>query len=181
MARYITHGLGPLLYATVQRARRVIGLEPLGRRSRRQGSLLPVALVETDGGAAFYVANSGLAPRPLTRWTVTGECWSVESDAAGSWAGPLRIFDGDDRLPSGGTWRFQEISPAGIYGDLWGLGYEPERLMLRRFVAQLNGAKPDLGLALSLNISLAGVAAADSGRMRGVPVEVPVVDVGVNA
>ncbi|MBB5868335.1 putative dehydrogenase [Allocatelliglobosispora scoriae] len=172
MARYITHGLGPLLYATGQRAHRVIGLDPLGRRSRAQGSLLPIALVETDGGAVFYVANSGLAPRPLTRWTVTAENWCAESDPAGAFDGPLRIFHGGPG-PAGGDWEQREVSLKAVYDDLWGLGFEPERLMLRRFAAELDGAEPALGLGLSLNISLAGVAAAASGERDGAAVVLP--------
>ncbi|MEU3860075.1 Gfo/Idh/MocA family oxidoreductase [Streptomyces sp. NPDC028722] len=171
MARYITHGLGPLLYATGQHARRVVALDPLGRTSRAQGPLLPTALVETDRGAVFITANSGLAARPLTRWTLVAEDWSAESDPEGAWDGPLRIFDGTagDAPPS---WRQAPVDPALVYGDLWGLGFEPERLMLRRFARELAGEPQDLGLELSLNISLAGVAAARSGAARGLPVDV---------
>ena len=173
MARYITHGLGPLLYATGHRAARVVGLDPLGRVARSQGPLMPVALVETDRGAVFYTANSGLAPRPLTRWTVVGDTWCAQTDPEGTFEGPLRVFDA--MTPSGtgpGGWRTQRVDPHEVYGDLWGLGFEPERLMLRRFAAVVNGAAADLGLDLSLNISLAGVAAAESGRTRGDAVEV---------
>lgn len=168
MARYITHGLGPLLYATGHRATRVVGLDPLGRVSRSQGSLMPVALVETNRGAVFYTANSGLAPRPLTRWTVVGETWCAQSDPDGTFEGPLRVFD----ATAPGGWRAQPVSPHEVYGDLWGLGFEPERLMLRRFAAVVNGAAADLGLELSLNISLAGVAASRSGQARGEGVDV---------
>lgn len=170
MARYITHGLGPLLYSTGQHARRVVALDPLGRSSRNQGPLMPVALVETDRGAVFYCANSGLTPRPLTRWTLVGEDWCAESDPEGAWAGPLRIFE-----EAAGGWRAEKVEPAHVYGDLWGLGFEPERLMLRRFAAALDGAAADLGLEASLNISLAGVAAARSGAERGWPAEVEAV------
>lgn len=172
MARYITHGLGPLLYATGQHARRVIALDPLGRVSRGQGALLPSALVETDRGAVFFTANSGLVPRPLTRWTIVGEAWAVESDPAGTWDGPLRVFDEDRSDPGAAEWRVQPVDPATVYNDLWGLGFEPERLMLRRFARELELGIPDIGLELSLNISLAGVAAEQSGRGHGIPVDV---------
>ena len=173
MARYITHGLGPLLYAIGQRANRVIGLDPLGRRSRAQGSLLPVALIETDGGAVLYVSNSGLAPRPLIRWTVTAESWCVESDPSGAFDGPLRLFDVDPGRPHGGSWQSADVSLAEVYSDLAGRGFEPERLMLRCFIAELVGGMPELGIELSLNISLAGAAAAASGQQRGAAVELP--------
>ncbi|POX63593.1 hypothetical protein C3492_10650 [Streptomyces sp. Ru62] len=176
MARYITHGLGPLLYATGQYARRVVALDPLGRVSRAQGALMPSALVETNHGAVFFTANSGLAPRPLTRWTVVAEEWAVESDPEGTWDGPLRVFDSAPADGERGGWRSRPVDPAAMYGDLWGLGFEPERLMLRRFVEELANRPPDIGLELSLNISLAGVAAERSGHGRGVPVDVaPVV------
>ncbi|WP_037853660.1 Gfo/Idh/MocA family protein [Streptomyces sp. NRRL S-340] len=176
MARYITHGLGPLLYATGQRARRVIALDPLGRASRAQGALMPSALVETDRGAVFFTANSGLAPRPLTRWTIVAEDWAVESDPEGTWEGPLRVFDGAGGEHARAGWRSEPVDPATVYDDLWGMGFEPERLMLRRFAREVAYGQPDVGLELSLNISLAGVAAERSGRGRGTPVDIgPVV------
>ncbi|MEW2297882.1 Gfo/Idh/MocA family oxidoreductase [Streptomyces sp. NPDC006743] len=176
MARYITHGLGPLLYATGQRARRVIALDPLGRVSRAQGALMPSALVETDRGAVFFTANSGLTPRPLTRWTIVADEWSVESDPQGTWEGPLRVFDRAGSEQAQGGWRSEPVDPAAVYDDLWGMGFEPERLMLRRFARELAHGTPDIGLELSLNISLAGVAAERSGRGRGIPVDIdPVV------
>ena len=174
MARYLTHSLGPLLYVTGHRARQVTGFEPLGRRSRGQGAVLPLALVETHGGAVFCVANSGLAPRPLTRWGVVGESWSTESDPFGAiFDGALRLFAPADADPASGRWTTVPVSPAEVYQDLWGTGWEPERLMIRRFVAVLDGAAPDLDLDLSLNISLAGAAAAESGRTPGTVVQVP--------
>ncbi|BCR80542.1 hypothetical protein SK1NUM_09850 [Arachnia rubra] len=57
---------------------------------------------------------------------------------------------------------------------MWGLGREPERLMLRRFLVAVAGDLPDLSLETSLNIALAGAAAAESARAGGQPVPIPV-------
>lgn len=168
MSRYLTHGLGPLLHLTDDRATVVTGIEPLNRRSRRDGPLQPVALVQTAAGAVHYVASSGLAPRPVTRWNLTGEWWSLESDPAGAYQGEIRVYRHDS-----GKWTTVPTRPAELYGDLWGLGREPERLMLRRFLAAVAGGLPDLSLEASLNIALAGAAAAESARAGGRPVPVP--------
>jgi len=175
MARYITHALGPLLYATGQRARQVVGMNALSRRSRAQGPVLPMALVETDTGAVFYVANSGLAPRPLTRWSVMTETWCAESDPAGTFDGPVRIYDSAVDKPE---WQSTPVSPQIIYRDLWGTGYEPERLMLRRFAAAVDGRRPEIDLAQSLNISLAGVAAMISAEEGNSTTHVAFADAG---
>ncbi|MFG2133846.1 Gfo/Idh/MocA family protein [Streptomyces sp. NPDC048751] len=178
MTRYITHGLGPLLYATGHRARRVVGLDPLGRHSRSSGALLPTVLVETDHGAVFYLAHSGLAPRPVTRWCLVGESWSLETDPSGSFDGPVRVFEPRGEDPASGQWNTHPLSPSQLYADQWGKGWEAERLMLSRFARQVDGAPAELGIDLSLNISLAGVAAAQSAKKGGEPVAVPETDHG---
>jgi hypothetical protein len=81
----------------------------------------------------------------------------------------MRVFE-EDGSEAGGRWHTVPVSTADVYGDLWGLGFEPERLMFRRFAASLDGGPQDLDLELSLNISLAGVAAVRSGEEHGTPI-----------
>ena len=185
--RYITHPLGPILYLTQDR---VVSLAAAGPQDRIQVDgdkpVFTAVQGKTEQGVVFQLFYGMAVAQHGTWYSFTGEKGTLESFQFA--VSPLESYppllgdkpyrltktgEQDDAELHGG--KMIDLDPGHPFNTYrGGSHWESDLCVVAAFAeAVRDGKPPPLDVHFGLNITLPGIAAVESIRRGGVPVEVP--------
>ena len=185
--RYITHALGPLLYATGDRVV-TIASDGVDGRIRCEGDqpFFTASQCRMESGAVFQLFCTMGANRFGTCFLFTGETGTLESlpfavnslESNPSLLGdtPYRLTrqssDAGPEFINGGMIDLDPGEPFNSYRG--GSHWESDLCVLAVFAECIrDGKEPPIDVHMGLDMTLPGIAAVESTRKGGVPVEIP--------
>ena len=185
--RYITHALGPLLYATGDRVRAIAADGVDGRvRWDADKPFFTAAQCRMESGAVFQLFYTMGADRFGTCFLFTGEKGTIESfpfAVSPLESNPPLLGDAPYRLTRQGPGaepdlhqgRMIDLDPGEPFNAYrGGSHWESDLCILATFAECVRDGKPvPIDVHRGLDMTLPGIAAVESIRKGGVPVDVP--------
>ena len=187
MPRYITHSIGPILYATNDKVTHISALAYEGQmqlNNKKQPQFVS-AQCQTRSGAVFSQFYGMGVERMDISYCFTGETGTVESyslPVSGLESNPPILGDKPYRLtrmqPDVAAdlrhGRMIDLDPGETFNSYrGGEHWESDLCVVAVFARCLREAKPSpIGLELALDMTLPGISAIESIKKGGVPIEV---------
>ena len=185
--RYITHALGPLLYVTQDRVTSLVADAPEDRiKVLGNESLFTAVQCKTEKGVVLQLFYGMAVAQHGTWYSFTGEKGTLESlplAVKPLESKPRLLGEKPYRLTKTGArheaalrdGRMVDLDPGHPFNTYRGGSHcESDLCVIGVFAeAVRDGKPPPLDVQFGLDIALPGLAAAESVRQGGVPVEVP--------
>lgn len=170
---YITHSLGPLLYATNDRPKSITCLEPdITYNPYKKAPNNGIALVKTVKGSVFRIyIGFGSYTRPLHCFRLNGTRGTVETDRLKDYP---QFYANLSDIP--GTFHDKIKVPVGhAYAGESSSGHGgAEKKMMRDFIdCIINDTNPPLDVDAGIDMSIPGLLAHQSAINGGIVMEMP--------